>query len=524
MFDYVVVGAGSAGCVLAHRLSADPSCKVLLLEAGGEAESAAIAMPAAYMSLQDSAVDWAYRTVPQPALGGRRIFSPRGRVLGGSSAINYMIYIRGNRHDYDAWRDAGNPGWGYDDVLPLFIKSEDNRSLADAYHGRGGPLTVSSHRAPHPLVQRYLDAAEGLGLALNPDFNGASQHGCGMYQATIRDGARCSAELAFLRPARSRPNLTVLTHALATRILIEGTRAAGIEYLHDGAVRRALAAGEVIVCGGAFNSPQLLMLSGIGPAAELEKAGVRVRLDLPGVGKNLQDHIGVTVGCEVSEPVSLGALAPGDAKAAQRQYAEDRTGPYASNQIEAGGFASIRASTAWPDIQLFFAPAFPRPYPEAGSMKRHGFNLTHHVCRPTSRGEVVLASADPLDRPLINPRYAASAEDLQLLADGLRIGLRLLESDAFATLRLAPAQAIGANDSQARLVDYARERATTFWHVCGTCKMGIDAEAVVDPQLRVRGIDGLRVADASIMPALVSGNTNAPTIMIGEKAAELLAR
>jgi choline dehydrogenase len=523
VFDYVVVGAGSAGCVLANRLSTDPSCKVLLLEAGGEAESAAIAMPAAFMSLQDTAVDWAYRTVPQQNLNRRRIFSPRGRVLGGSSAINYMMYLRGNPRDYDAWRDLGNEGWSYDDVLPLFRKSEDNRTFHNEYHGRGGPLTVSGHPAPNAMVHRYLEAAQGMGLPLNPDFNGASQHGCGMYQATIRDGARCSAEVAFLRPARGRPNLTVVPHAFASRILIEGTHAVGVEYLHDGAVRRAMAAAEVVVCSGAFNSPHLLMLSGVGPAIELENAGVRVRHDLPGVGKNLQDHIGVTIGCEVSEPVSLAALAPDEAKAALGQYNKDRTGPYASNQIEAGGFASIRDGTAWPDVQLSFAPAFPRPYPEAGSMKRHGFNLTHYITRPKSRGEVALASADPLDRPLINPRYVASSEDLHLLVQGLRLSLQLLESAAFADVRLASAQSIRAKDSEALLVDYARQCATTCWHVCGTCKMGNDELAVVDSQLRVRGMDGLRVADASIMPTLVSGNTNAPTIMIGEKAADLLA-
>lgn len=522
VFDFIIIGAGAAGCVLAHRLTEDPACRVLLLEAGGEDDDPAIRIPAFYGRLQDSPCDWGDRTVPQANLFGRRLYLPQGRVLGGSSSINYMIYIRGNRGDYDGWRDLGNEGWGYDDVLPYFLKSEGNQTLSGQYHGIAGPLIVASHPRPNPLVERYLDAAQKAGIPFNPDFNGTSQEGCGPLQATLAKGSRCSAADAYLRPARSRPNLSVVTHAQATRLQLNGARAVGVEYLHFGTVKQAHAANEVIVSAGALRSPQLLMLSGIGPKAELEQMGIRVRLDLPGVGKNLQDHLHTRVRCEVTQPVTFAPLPEEKKVSALRQYESTKTGPLCSNFLEAGAFVKSKSDEEFPGLQLFFLMMLAPDYPEAGAPDRQGVTFTSYVNRPLSRGEVALASADPLDRPVINFNYLSDPDDMRCAVAGVHWNLRILYAKPFDDIRgeeIAPGAKLRTD---ADLERFVRRTASTTWHLAGTCKMGIDEMAVVDPALRVRGIAGLRVVDASVMPTVVSGNTCAPTVMIAEKAADLI--
>lgn len=523
-FDYIIVGAGSAGCVLANRLTEEADCRVLLLEAGGEDDSPLIKTPATYMMLQDSKVDWAYRTVPQVHLGGRRIFSPRGRVLGGSSSINFGVYMRGNARDFDRWRDAGNPGWGYADVLPYFKRAEDNRDIHDEWHGQGGPLTVTSAPTLHPLVQPYLDAAQEAGLPLNPDFNGARQFGCGLLQRTIRDGSRCSAAEAYLRPALSRPNLTVLTHAYVTALKLKGKHSiGGVEFIRDGQVHQAHAGIEVVLSGGAFNSPHLLMLSGIGPAKALEQVGVKVVHDLPGVGKNLQDHLGCRIGYEINQPLSFSAL-PGPAKqAAMEEYARSRTGPMAGNHLEAGAYATSTAGEeSWPALQLFFLSFLPAPYPEAGPSAVHGMGAMGYVNRPRSAGQVTLASSDPLDRPVIDPNYLGDPDDMRVLMAGVRWNLKILSRRALEPYRARAAFPDSLEHDDDALQTFIRRNASTIWHVSGTCKMGTDSTAVVDPALRLRGLEGLRVADASVMPHVVGANTNAAVIMIAEKAADMI--
>jgi choline dehydrogenase len=522
MFDYIVVGAGSAGCVLASRLTEDPACQVLLLEAGGEDDAPAIRIPALYGRLQDSPCDWADRTVPQTHLNGRRLFVPQGRVLGGSSSINYMIYIRGNRGDYDEWHRLGNEGWSYDDVLPYFVKAESNQTFSNGYHGTDGPLRVESHSPSNPLVERYLDAAREVGIPFNPDFNGEFQEGCGPLQATLSNRARCSAADAYLHPARARPNLTVLTHAQATKLIFTRERAVGVEYLHFGAAEQARAASEVIVSAGALRSPQLLMLSGIGPEGELKRRGIDVRLDLPGVGKNLQDHLHTRVRCEIMQPLTFAPL-PDETKAAElRKYEAHRSGALGSNFLEAGAFVKSEPKEAYPGLQLFFLMTLSPEYPEAGPQNRHGISFTSYINRPLSHGTVTLASSDPLDRPVIDFNYLSEPEDMRCALAGLQWNLRILYAKPFDDIRgeeLSPGVDVR---SDADIGSFVRRTASTTWHPVGTCKMGNDEMAVVDSRLRVRGMDGLRVVDASIMPAIVSGNTQAPTIMIAEKAADLI--
>jgi choline dehydrogenase len=517
VFDYVVVGAGSAGCVVASRLTEDPSTRVLLLEAGGSDRRPLVRIPAGFYKLFRSGADWQYTTEPQAALNGRRLYWPRGKLLGGSSSINAMIYTRGHPADYDGWRAAGNEGWGFADVLPCFKKAENQERGPSDWHGTGGPLEVADLRSPNPLSHVYLEACAELGLPRSADFNGPCQDGVGFYQVTQKAGRRCSVASAYLAPARKRPNLTVLTGAHTTRILFERGRAVGVEYLRRGRVEQARAGREVVLCGGAVNSPQLLLLSGVGPRAHLEKLGIPVVMDLPGVGQNLQDHpiIGACHVC--TRPVSLDRA---DTLGNILRYLLTRRGPLTSNIAESGGFVRTDPGLAAPDLQLYFAPAF---YIEHGFVRPagHGFSLGACLLRPHSRGEITLRSRDPLQAPLIQPAYLREQGDLDVLLAGLRLIRRIARASAFDAYR-GPELLPGEDVIEEALAEYVRQRVETLYHPAGTCKMGEDPLAVVDARLRVHGAAGLRVVDASVMPALPGGNTNAPVVMIAEMAVELM--
>jgi choline dehydrogenase len=518
MYDYIIVGAGSAGCVLANRLSEDPSVKVLLLEAGGPDSKREIRMPAAFSKLFKGPCDWAYYTEPEGQLNNRNLYWPRGKMLGGSSSLNAMIYIRGHRFDYDQWRDLGNQGWGYADVLPYFKKSENQERGASEYHGTGGPLCVSELRCANQLSHAFVEAAEQSGFKRNPDFNGRDQEGFGTYQVTQREGQRCSAAASFLRPAMRRPNLTVRTNVQAFDILFEGKRAALVSFQQEHNSTQERAEREIILCAGAIGSPQMLMLAGIGPADHLRSIDIPVTCDLPGVGSNLQDHPAVALAFECKEPVSL---ASAETLANLVRYIAFKNGPLTSNVGEAGGFIKTSPNLQAPDMQYHFAPGY---FIEHGfqKFKEHAFTFGPTLVRPFSRGRITLRSSNPLDSPQIRANYFSDPRDTEAMLQGLKVARTIANALALARYNkreLLPGPA--ASDDNA-LRAHIRKYAETLYHPIGTCKMGSDQMAVVDSELRVRGVDCLRVVDASVMPTIIGGNTNAPTIMIAEKAADLI--
>ena len=523
VYDYIIVGAGSAGCVLAHRLSEDPDVNVLLLEAGPRDWHPFIHMPAGLAKLVGKkGVNWDYVTAPEPQLDNRVLWWPRGKVLGGSSSINAMCYIRGVPRDYDAWAQAGARGWDWAGVLPYFIRAERNQRGADALHGADGPLYVSDLRYVNPLSHVFVEAGEQAGLPRNDDFNGPNQLGVGLYQVTQKDGARCSAAVAYLQPARGRRNLTVLTGAHASRITFERGRATGVAYVHRGRAFHAPAAREVLVCGGAINSPQLLMLSGIGPAGELRRLGIETVVDAPEVGANLQDHLDICTVRHATRRITYDRVS--DAAIAFDYYLRGRRGPGTSNIAEAGGFArSPLAPDERADIQFHFVPAM---LDDHGRHRLPGDGFTVHACflRPRSRGRIRLVSASAGDKPRIEANYLGDPDgfDLRMMLECARLSQTLLAQKAFEPFRGAPIYPSQEHPSDEELLAFIRAKAETVYHPVGTCRMGEDARAVVDAELRVRGVEGLRVVDASVMPALPGGNTNAPTIMIAERAADLI--
>ena len=532
MFDTIIIGAGSAGCVLANRLSADPKRKVLLLEAGPRDWHPFIHMPAGLAKLVGKkGVNWDYDTAPEAQLDGRTLWWPRGKVLGGSSSINAMCYIRGVPRDYDDWAAQGADGWDWDSVLPYFKRSEGNsRVLRQAQdeaefkslHGSDGPLSVSDLRHTNPLSQAFIEAGVQAGMARNPDFNGPGQAGVGFYQVTQREGARCSAAVAYLDPAKPRPNLTVHTGALASRVTFERGRATGVTYSMRGQAFHQPAA-EVIVCGGAINSPQLLMLSGIGPAGELRRLGIDVVADLPGVGANLQDHLDICTLRHCPPGISYDRI--NEPKMAFDYYLRGHRGAGSSNIAEAGGFwRSPLATDERCDVQFHFVPAM---LDDHGRHRLKGDGFTLHACflRPHSRGRIALASNRAGDKARIEANYLDDAEgfDLRMMVECAKISRELFAQPAFDEYRGAPIFPARDDLSDAELVEFIRAKAETVYHPVGTCRMGRDENAVVDPELKVRGVEGLRVVDASVMPTLIGGNTNAPTIMIAERAAELIA-
>jgi len=523
-FDYVIVGAGSAGCVLANRLSASGRHSVLLLEAGPKDSNIWIHVPLGYGKLfKEASVNWMFQTEPEPGLNGRSVFQPRGKVLGGSSSINGLLYVRGQHEDYDRWRQRGNVGWGYDDVLPYFKKAEDQGRGADDYHGAGGPLPVSDWRHRDPLSEAFVKAAAEVGIPTNPDFNGATQEGAGFFQTTTKRGRRASTARSYLRPAMQRGNLHVETEAQAQRLVFEGRRAVGVVYKQNGVERMARARRETIVSSGAYGSPQLLQLSGVGPADLLKQHGISVVLDAPGVGNDLQDHMQVRIVMKCKQKVTLNDVMKNPLRqiVAGAQYAALRKGPLTIAAGTSGAFFKTDPRLASPDIQIHFLPFSTDKMGE----KLHPYSaFSASVCqlRPESRGSLRIRSADPSAPPEIRINYLATETDRAAFIEGMKILRKILKAPAmapFATEESEPGPSV-ATDEQ--ILAFCRQRGSTVYHPTSTCRMGSDPLAVTDQRLRVRGIEGLRVVDASIMPDLMSGNTNAPTIMIAEKASDMI--
>ena len=522
-FDYIVVGAGSAGCVLANRLSANPAHRVLLLEAGGKDLSPWLHIPVGYFkTMHNPAFDWCYLTEPDPGIANRRLQWPRGKVLGGSSALNGLLYVRGQPEDYDRWAALGNPGWAYDDLLPYFKKSEDNSRGADEFHAVGGPQKVSDLRLRRPIAEHFIQAATEIGIPFNEDYNGAEQEGVAYFQQTAYRGFRWSTAKSFLRPAKRRPNLLVLTNAQATGLILEGKRVTGLEYRHGGEQRTAMASAEVILSAGAINSPQILQCSGIGDPEQLKAAGVETRHALPGVGKNLQDHLQIRLVFKTNKRTLNDELNSWVKRMlVGMQYVLTRTGPLTLAASQVAIFTRSSDAVQRPDIQFHMQP-LSADKPGDGV---HPFSaFTSSVCqlRPHSRGYVAIKSPDPLQAPAMVPNYLSDERDCEVAVGGIKVARRIAEAPSLRNCIIDEYVPGRQFQTDAELLEAARQYSQTIYHPTSTCKMGVDADAVVDPELRVHGLDGLRVVDASIMPEIVSGNTNAPTIMIAEKAADMI--